>query len=480
MISVFVQEQKRYTREELCTILECTEEEIVSFIKKLKRFCVLKAVSKSKEQKNMSELLYEDIEVDDDETEGKGSDYYYVFTFVGVIAVSGRILKCYPKYIKNNLDNNYLLRALQKILKVIEIIDHKEQTLKMFNDPGEKGLNYLSVLLFLLYDYYENGLYTSTEEIIETNGEGEIFWDRTINETLALISRNRPYYPSLKTKKRIIDNLDYFRLIHECVLTASSNELKDAGLLDIFGIPVVDLTDKHLSDFGEKDHILYRIEQEMGCQFNTRKQIVLKTIHAYISREKSLNDMDFLSLYGTNSFNLVWEKICAEITCSQLDIQLGKLKLPNPLSPKYSRNEKLKDIIEKPIWSKTEKEAKDTFIPDIVTIQGKHFIIFDAKYYTPILELGKSPENQPGIEDVAKQYLYQLAYKEFIADHGLEAKNCFLMPTEKSEVEEAGEVEMRMFSKLDLENIKVRFIPAEKAYDFYISGEKLNISELNL
>lgn len=46
----------------------------------------------------------------------------------------------------------------------------------------------------------------------------------------------------------------------------------------------VDLTDEELDDFGDKEYILYRIENELNTQFNTRKQLVLKTMYAYIDR----------------------------------------------------------------------------------------------------------------------------------------------------------------------------------------------------
>ena len=70
------------------------------------------------------------------------------------------------------------------------------------------------------------------------------------------------------------------------------------------------------------------------------------------------------------------------------------------------------------------------------------FIIFDAKYYNAYLEFGNTPKAQPGIEAVTKQYLYQLAYQNFIKEHDfLEVKNCFLMPTENKEIEDHGESE---------------------------------------
>ena len=97
MISEFIREQKRYTQKELCNVLKCNEEQVVVLIRKLKEFGVLKIIKSSDKQKNMDELLDEDIEISDVDIVEK--EYLYVFTFVGIIVIAGRILKCYPKYI---------------------------------------------------------------------------------------------------------------------------------------------------------------------------------------------------------------------------------------------------------------------------------------------------------------------------------------------------------------------------------------------
>lgn len=70
MISKFVREQKRYTQNELCHILKCNEEHAITLIRKLKEFGVLKVVKASDIQKNMADLLEEDIEVVDVEVGG--------------------------------------------------------------------------------------------------------------------------------------------------------------------------------------------------------------------------------------------------------------------------------------------------------------------------------------------------------------------------------------------------------------------------
>lgn len=481
MISKFVREQKRYTQQELCAILECSESDVVVYIRKLKEFGVLRAVRASDLQKDLSELQEEDIEIAD--VEIGENEYLYVFTFVGVIVVAGRALKCYPKYL---MSAETPTEELQQVIKVLEKYNSREQIVRMFNNSSESQVfNLLAVLLFLLQDYYENNVYTNTEDVIESNGSGEILWEKTINETFTLISNNRPYYTNIQTKRRINNEFDYFKRLHECILTQASKELQDADLLNLFEITEVDLTDEELDDFGDDEYILYRIEKELSTQFNTRKQLVLKTIYTYINHSGNLHDMDCLSIFGTNSFNLVWERVCADIMDNQLQKQIGTLKLPTALRTGYNRELKLIDLIEKPLWSATGKTAKDTLIPDLVTIsenkQGYEFIIFDAKYYNAKLEMSEQPKGQPGIEAITKQYLYQLVYQKFIADHGFAAvHNCFLMPTEQKYVVDKGEVSMNMLKDLGLQNIKVRLLPAKMAYEHYLSGSKLDVSILNL
>lgn len=212
---------------------------------------------------------------------------------------------------------------------------------------------------------------------------------------------------------------------------------------------------------------------------------MLKTIYVYIDRGGNLCDTDCLSIFGTNSFNLVWEDVCADIMDNQLDKFLGALKLPVPLKPEYDGNKKLIDLIEKPFWSATGKFAKDTLIPDLVSIFKSGcdyiFIIFDAKYYNAKLERNVQPKGQPGIESITKQYLYQLAYQKFIRDHRFsKVVNCFLLPTEKTTAEPKGEVAMKMLENLGLENIQIRLLPASDAYANYLSGRKMNLNDLRL
>lgn len=481
MVSLFLREQKRYTFDQLCGLLNCSKGKAVHILKRLREFGIVKMVRTVETQRNMTELFEENMVVCDVNHETNES--CYVFTFVGVIVIEGMVLKCYPKYLmKTERPTNELIQ----ILKVLEKYNSKEQNLRMFEEYSEdQPFNHLAVLLSLMYDFYENGAYNTTQDIIESNGPGEILWDKTINETITWISDGRPYYIDLQTKRKVNDEYDYIKRLHECILSRVSKEMEEADLLELFQMEEVHLNDEELSDFGDTEYILYRINNELNQQFNTRKQMLLKTMYTYVAESGSLYSEQGISLFGTNNFNLVWEKVCADIMDNQLNMRLGELKLPVPLASKYNKKERLIDLIEKPLWSVTGKTARDTLIPDLISISrsnaGYDFLIFDAKYYNARLDVNFEPFGQPGIESITKQYLYQLSYQRFIKEHKFaKVRNVFLMPTEENEVLNKGEVSMEMLKALGLQNIKVRFIPARTAFEHYLSGSKMDFKLLDL
>lgn len=451
VVSRYVREQKRYTKNDLKSKFSFDEDGVEKFIKNLKAYGVLKSVKNTDDQLEMSDLVDDDVEITDETAES--GDCLYVFTYVGVITCGSRVIKVYPKYLLSKKDDN-VLDEMKQVVKVLERYSRsEEQIINVFNGDGEnRSFNILAVILFLINDYYEYGIYTNSEDIIEVNGEGEILWGKTIDESFAMIEDNRPYYMELYTEKSVEDDMDYFKRLHECVLTECSRQL----------------------------------------QFNTHRQILLKTLYAYVSQDrKMLDENDGISMFGTTAYHAVWEKACAEVFDNKLNTTLAQLKMAVPLADKYNsktaKRQKLIDIIEKPIWQGEDTEAKaaDTLIPDLISIpciDGKEwFIIFDAKYYNLQLEKGKSLRGNPGVGDVTKQYLYQLAYKDFINAHGIaEVRNCFLMPTEKKDIVKKGCARMAMLEALNLKNIQIRLIPAAELYDNYLTGNHMDITRLEL
>ena len=193
IISCFVREQQRYTKNQLRTRFSYDDAGVEKFIKSLKSYGILKTVANTAEQKELTDLVDEDVQVMD-ETAGN-DDCYYVFTYVGVITIGNRVIKVYPKYI---LSENEPLAQMKQVVKVLERYSHsEEQIVNLFNGDGDnRSFNILAVILYLLNDYYEYGVYNNTEDILEVNGEGDILWNRTIDDGLpslkkvVLITRN--------------------------------------------------------------------------------------------------------------------------------------------------------------------------------------------------------------------------------------------------------------------------------------------------
>lgn len=477
--SSYVREQKRYTRKDISQSFKLNNEDTIKFIKTLKAYGVLKTVKRTLLEKDLTELTDSEIEIVNEEDISE--EYFYVFVFVGVLTVGNIIIKCYPKYISSA---EQPLSEMKQVLGVLKKYNSKEQIINLYNGETEQNsFNLLATILYIFNDYSENGLYTNYQDSVETLGEGEILWDKTINETFAVISNNRPFYPDLQTRVTITDESDYIRRLHQCILTECFIKVKNANLADLFDLEEIDIYDGDLTDFGDNEYILYRLEKEIGIQYNTRKQSLLKTMYAYIAHCKTIESGFGISMYGTSNYNMVWEKVCAQVMGNDLNTKLSKL--PIPIADGYSdRKEKtIYEIIEKPLWRPCAGEGKKhraekTLKPDIVTIYKVNeeycFGIFDAKYYNIQLN-EKGVSNQPGVEDITKQYLYQLAYQDFITSHGFKyVQNAFLFPSENNDVESLGQVEMSMFHNMgdtQLINILVVKLPAIKIYELYLTNQ---------
>ena len=488
IISRFLREQRRYSKNELASLFCLNDTSVEKFIKVLKAYNVLKTVKNNPEQKDMSDLNEADIEVADETADN--DVYLYVFTFVGVLVFGNCVLKIYPKYL---LCAENVLPAMRQVLKVLEKYNNStEQIINLFNGEGDnRSFNLLSVILFLFHDYYEYGLYTNSEMVLEVNGEGDIQWQKTIDETFPVISRNRPFYTEIYTRKVTYDDDDFFRRLHRVILTECSSRLLKVQLIDLFELDSLILSEETMDDLGDRDFILHRILQELDVQFNTRKQTLLKTMYSFIAESQKMEDAGVgISIFGTTAFNMVWEKVCGQVFNNQLQSQLDTIALLQPLDQfRYKPNKKLIDIIEKPAWVAKDgeyvKHAKDTLIPDLITFvhSGSEtmMIILDAKYYNLQMESNKPLSGQPGIESITKQYLYQLAYQDFADRHGITGiRNCFILPTEKDEVINKGHVEMKMMKNLHLEDIQVRQVPATQVYGYYLANKQMDIASLEL
>ena len=127
IISRFVREQQRYTKNQLRVKFSFDEPGIERFIKNLKSYGILKTVANNTEQKELTDLIDEDIEIID-ETAGN-DDCLYVFTYVGVITIGDRVIMVYPKYL---LSNDEPLEEMKQVVKVLERYSNSISSERLF------------------------------------------------------------------------------------------------------------------------------------------------------------------------------------------------------------------------------------------------------------------------------------------------------------------------------------------------------------
>ncbi len=467
LLSVYIREQKAYKYQELRELLALTEEGFLPFMERLRSYGIVKPVPAALGEEALSGLDGDLPGV----YAGDGQEQVYVFTFVGIVQAGERILKCCPKY----LDKENPFQEMKQILKVLRRYHSRRQELGIYRFQGREGaFHRLGVMLYLVEDYLEHGAYTSWQPVTELNGSGEIFWDRTIHETVALTVGGRPFYPELLTAGSNDDEHDYFRRLHRCIVTECSRSLEEAGLTGLLELERLYESDEVLEDLGDEEMLLYRIGRELDVQFDDRRCRILELMDTYIAHRQMPEEGSGLYLLGTSHFETVWEAVCA---------QTMKNCLGRPLGSPYAPGQTLLGLIERPRWryqdSSDRVTAPGTLVPDLVTVyenQGRRvFAILDAKYYRICLERGRV-SGQPGIADITKQYLYQLAFQDFIRDMGYDCvQNAFLFPGCGQEPEYLGRAELSMLAGAGpggLSHIAAVRLPAGRLYDAYIAGRE--------
>ena len=411
----------------------------------------------------------------------------YSFNFVGIILYKDIIIKCYPKYLNKEYSNSEKDEILKTIIKVLKKYGKSEKgIIGMSTEEQDKEFNLLSVIAFILTDFIDNGLYSNQNDIYEINGDGEIDWDKTINETIAFMVNKKPFYFDMITKNDISNEIDFFRQMHKYVITQCSKILNETGLTNILSLPIIEFdVDEFL--FSDKEYALNQLVKELNIQFVSRKQTVLKVLYSYFSEHQDYEKHSNISMFGTTSFNLVWEKTCAFVLNNQLNNRIDKIDgIDKHTLDAGIAKKKLNALIPFSHWfpkgGNGYKKPNKTIQLDLISIFKKqterYFVIWDAKYYDLVLT-NDSFDNNPGVEDVIKQYVYYLVYADFIKkQHFNYSYNVFLFPSEYSNIKIIGKVDLEILRKaLNVNDILLMKMPVKLIFNMYLEEQFLNIGE---
>ncbi|MEX0052483.1 LlaJI family restriction endonuclease [Clostridium butyricum] len=406
------------------------------------------------------------------------------FCYVGIAIVKDKPIFVLPKYVNCNNEQEEKLE-LKNIIKLLNEFSEREkldisdvENIAFEQETLENNL--ISITSYLLDDYIENGIYQNEIDSTEFNGDGDINWDRTIDQIHPIVINKQWFYADLITNRIIIDNDRFITMLHGKVINECMEFLNNTGLNEFLNYEI-EVIENTIEDLEDIDRIESEIDKEVSIQFNDRKRRVLYSIKSYLDKKTGTSDSKLL-LYGTRNFKWIWEVICGYVFDNEFIRQgsLSKYEVYGIEAPKWYIDNK--NSIE--INDKNDIEMqKNRLTPDILKLvtndQLRCLLILDAKYYNIRLN-GNRLQGNPGVEDITKQYLYHSALTKYINDNKInQVINAFLFPTQNNTYVQ-GEVNldfMRMYSNIDIKLIQLN---VNEVIRMYCNNKKYKLEEFIL
>ena len=424
-----LQENRYYSRDELSRLVNCSLEDATAFIKYMR-----------------------DREVCKTDPSGETS-----FRYVGMVEFTcgkssereRRIVFIEPKFLPEDrkVVESEGMDDVQKIILKAILKYRKAQQVSLFSNGRiasyEGCSTRLSTYLALLIDVMEKGVYQVPQVELVVNGQGDTDWNETFATVDPLFLQDGPCYVNTVNREIGYDDDTYISRLQMCLATECLAYFEDVGIAEPLGLFLESPYDGELSDFGSPSYQKYRIANELRTQFVDDKKLTLKLMEAVLEDKAYGTDgLEFQS-FGISGFHALWEKAIKEVFSDELEKSPEQLGVQLKDDSKSKLHRPLKEFIDAPRWmlpgfkegedgleAKNEGET-DRLKPDFVAIskgEGKGTLfILDAKYYMPSYN-NNSISGVPGVGDIDKQLLYQLAYQELMEENHLEPQNAFIFP----------------------------------------------------
>lgn len=318
-------------------------------------------------------------------------------------------------YNKDEFNTEYELSPKQKVdllllLKTITLAKklNNEKTDFGNNNGNNDEIPYNS-LIWIISDYFNNGLYQEIEKKYSKKGHGKINWKKTLNSEHYFENNSvtyiNPYYEANVQRSTLITELNNFCL---------HKSFKYIGFL--FGkvcLPGCSLKEETINK-----NIRYYIDvlnRELAKSFNDRKKLLLTNMKRILemSFEESFENQQ---TYGTKRYEYAWEKMVNDTLGSKIDI--------SKFFPNAYWN----------IQGKVE-EDKSKLRPDsiLMDIASKKLYILDAKYYK--YGITGNMSDLPHTDSIQKQITYGDHISNNPQTYGIDKNNifnAFILPFNKN------------------------------------------------
>ena len=444
-----LQENRYYSRDKLAHELgDCSPEVVDAFVKYMRNNEVCKS---------------------DPSDKSVSFRYVGIVEFVSTKSLSPerRVVFIEPKFFPEDraVDKAEGMDDVQKIVLKAILKYRKEQQVSLFSNGRltsyEGCSTRLSTYLALIIDIMEKGVYQVPKVELVVDGQGDADWNETFATVDPFFLQDGPCYVNTVNREIGYDDDTYISRLQMCLATKCLAYFEDIGIAEPLGLFLESPYDGELSDFGSESYQQYRIANELRTQFVDDKKQTLKLMQAVLEdRTYGADSLEFQS-FGISGFHALWEKAIKEVLGDELEKTPAQLGIKLKDASKSKLHKPLKEFIDAPRWllsgGKNEEEGleaknegeTDRLKPDFVAVTKDEergvLYILDAKYYMPDGS-GNSISGVPGVGDIDKQLLYQLAYRGLIDENKLSVENAFLFPNYKEPKSDEKDLEAKLFA----------------------------------
>ncbi|MCK0098514.1 LlaJI family restriction endonuclease [Qipengyuania sp. S6317L1] len=277
-----------------------------------------------------------------------------------------------------------------------------------YSRPGEgrssEGPNHAALLAELATDYRENGLFSQRKRI-QTSADGKPDWARTVKRSIVYpMDDGTPIFLDLKTTKLSAETSNLIAMIQSEVL-AEIDKNHGWWIASYFGNRKPPKRGAARGLARSKWIKFLRLTLRMLFE-----QRAVRLVHLLIDYlESKAGRGAGQTICGISDFSTMWEEMLRKALPNVDEGWNSKL----PRAYYYQSN-----------GSRHEGGRMEI---DIVLRRTGHFCILDAKYYK-----ATSSNVSPGMPDVSKQIMYQMAFESIQGEGTPPPKNAFIFPARET------------------------------------------------
>ncbi|MFI3329784.1 MAG: LlaJI family restriction endonuclease [bacterium] len=322
-------------------------------------------------------------------------------SFTGIKIIENEIHFYYPE--------SFDLETKEDILKFLNTFSiNKELSKEETNiNNDQSGDEYsLSSYLFLIDDYFKNGIIVNREKVYKTNQNGKVNWKRTLEQNPIISNNNVIYTNMVVESKNIVDNL-LVDIYKHCL----KRSIDVIGFL--FNIKSNFLVNKPFNNLIKQKYLTTLLD-ELSKTFDDVKRNKLNHLISIVKGLSSYSTSRDI-VYGVDNYHYIYEYMINKIFCNIKEI---------------------KDFYPKATWQiigLSEFESSK-LRPDTILIKDNVGYILDAKYY----RFGTTGDTShlPDTSSISKQIIYAEYLEQLNKIKNLNIKkiyNAFLLPYNKND-----------------------------------------------